>query len=257
MRLIFVLLTFVSSCSFAEIAEQGQNRKSIEVIGFGQVEIDKTATDFTFIIKQRGQSSVKLLQSIKQKSQILKQFLTNNSKKIKTSAMSPIALDIISSTQINSIEHVEFITRLPNRLPAKINTKPTPIQNDALDSVFVASQQVSVSFVDIEFYPHFIDYLSKLGVSEIKSVGMSNKHYQRHYQRALDNALVDAELKVKKIAEHLNIATDGVIAVQEIMPEHEGSISLNDGVSNLSKNSKSVEQEVVKAQVKVVFAIKP
>lgn len=257
MRLIFVLLAFVSSCTFAEIAEQGQNRKSIEVIGFGQVEIDKTVTDFTFIIKQHGQSSVKLLQSIKQKSQILKQFLTNNSKKIKTNAVSPIALDIISSTQINSIEQVEFITRLPNRLPAKINTKPTPIKNDAIDSVFVASQQVSVSFVDIEFYPHFIDYLSKLDVSEIKSVGMSNKHYQRHYQRALDNAIVDAELKVKIIAEHLNIATDGVIAVQEIMPVHKGSSSLNDGVSNLSIRSKSVEQEVVKAQVKVVFAIKP
>lgn len=257
MRVIFVLFAFVSFCTFAEIAEQEQIRKSIEVIGFGQVEIDKTATDFTFIIKQRGKSSVKLLQSIKQKSQVLQQFLTNNSKKIKISVMSSIALDIAASTQINSIEQVEFITRLPNKFPAKINTKPTPIQSDAIDSVFVATQQISISFVDIKFYPYFIDFLSKLSVSDIESVSMSNKHYQRYYQRALDNALSDAELKVKIIAEHLNIATDSVIAVQEIMPVHKGFLSLNDGVSNLSKSSKNVEQEVVKAQVKVVFAIKP
>lgn len=257
MRFIVTLCIVFSTATFADNMLHAGSSKSIEVTGFGEANVDIKSQQIKFSVERRGTSAVKLKQAVEHQTKLLQQFVAKNTKKVKIIAKQAVTLDVSYPALNNTIEQVEFISRLPNNLPAKINTKPQLTTSVNKNALIEAKLEIDVMILNREFYPHFIDYLFKLGITNIQSTEISLEIYQEHYQQALERALNNAKQKANKIAEELNIVVNGVVTVQEIIPNNGKGDAVYEHVSNTFKSNKSAEQEVVKAQVKAVFAIKP
>jgi uncharacterized protein YggE len=263
MRLGIISLIFFHSMTYGQSVEKLSTVNGVEVIGFGQVNLQTSTHSLDILVNERGASAVKIGQVVKQKVKLIKRFVDKYASHIKIEATSSVTLNVIYPTLNNTIDDVEFFTRLPNKRPVKINTK----LNSKLDNkqnkshsstaVIAASQRMIVSVNDINAYQHLIDYLMKVGVNDVQTMGISRAEYQELYQRALNNALADAKFKAKKMVNHLDISLAEVIAVQEVSADRRYFNDDTDKLKNYVRNEQKSDERTVNAQVKVLFAIKP
>ncbi len=263
MRLFIIFLTLFHSMTYGQSSVQLSTINGVEVIGFGQVNLQTSTHSLDIVINERGASAVKTGQSVEHKVKLIKQFADKHAKHIKIESTSSVILNIIYPTLNNTIDQVEFFTRLPNKRPIKINTKLNPTldnkQNNAHSNtaVIAASQRMIVSVNDINAYQRLIDHLIKVGVNDVQTMGLSRAEYKLLYQRALNNALANAKCKAQKMVNHLDISLAGVTAVQEMSVNKDYFTDDADKLKNHGHNEQQSDERTVNAQVKVLFAIKP
>ncbi|WP_085297164.1 SIMPL domain-containing protein [Cognaticolwellia mytili] len=263
MRLYIVLLFLFNSMVYGGGFQQQLPENGIEVIGSGQVELQTTTHSLDILVNERGVSAVKIGQDVEQKIKLIRQFAGKHGSNINIEATNSVVLKVTYPALSSTIDDVEFLTRLPNERPVKINTKLNPKldnrQNKHHTSIVVitGSQRMIVSVNDINAYQRLIDYLMKIGVNDVNTMDISHAEYQLLYQQALNNALADAKFKAKKMVNHLDISLAGVIAVQEMTVDKNYFNGNADKLKNHRNNELQSDERTVNAQVKVLFSIKP
>jgi uncharacterized protein YggE len=263
MRLVIILVTFFHSMTYGQTSLQLSATNGVEVIGFGQVDLQTTTHSLDIVVNERGASAIKVGESVEHKIKLITQFADKYASHIKLEATSSMTLKVIYPTLNSTIDDVEFLTRLPNKRPVKINTKLDPKLDNkqnkrrASTVVIAASQRIIVSVNDINVYQRLIDYLLKVGVNDIQTMAVSRAEYEMLYQRALNNALADAKFKAKKVVNHFDISLAEVIAVQEVTVDKNFFNDDADKLKNYTRNEQKSDERTVNAQVRVLFAIKP
>lgn len=263
MRLVIILLILFSSMAYGESYQQLSTVNGVEVIGFGQANVQTSTHLLDIVVSERSVSAIKASQSIEYKTKLINQFVDKNVNSIKINSISSLTLNMNYPSLNNTIDDVDFFTKLPNKRAVKVNTKLPAEHNDkgyksnSNNAVVEASLHMVIRVTDIDAYQRLIDHLMKVGVNDVQTMGVSRVEHQMAYQQALNNALADAKFKAKKMVDHLDISLAEVVAVQEMNVEKSYFYAEADKLKNYAHNEQQSDERVVNAQVKVIFAIKP
>jgi uncharacterized protein YggE len=252
--------------TYGQSVEQTLVAKGVEVIGFGQAELQATTHLLDIIIHERGVSAQKTAQNVEHKAKLIQQFADKHINTIKINSVSPVTVKVIYPTLDNTIDRLELLTRLPNKLPAKITINRDRLKNNENEhsqkqinaqAIIAVSQHIMISVSKMSAYQKLFDHLIKVGVSDVQPIAISQQEYQILYQLAFNNALANAKLKAKNIVSNMNISLGEINTVQEMNIENNAYADKKHMMQELRNNGQKSNQQVVNAQVKVVFAIKP
>jgi uncharacterized protein YggE len=256
----------MSSVTYSQSVKQTLVANGVEVIGFGQADLQSTTHLLDIIIHDRGVSAQKTAQNVEHKAKLIQQFVDKHTNNIKINSLSPVTVKVIYPTLDNTIDRLELLRQLPNKLPAKITINRERLKNNENEhsqkqvntqAIIAVSQHILISVSKMSAYQQLFDQLIKIGVSDVQPIDISQQEYQILYQLAFNRALANAKLKAKNIASNMNISLGEINTVQEISIENNAYADKKHLMQESRHNGQKSDQQVVNAQVKLVFAIKP
>ncbi|MGB1261385.1 MAG: SIMPL domain-containing protein [Cognaticolwellia sp.] len=243
----FLVLLSLSLCITAESAELVVPvlPNSIQVTGFGESYVSTSDYSLRVTISERGVSAEKTQQLVEHKAMLLRSFIEKNVGSVTLVEAYKPSLQVIYPKLNDNSAEVEFLTRLPNKKIAKINSQQSTAIARRFGPKIAVSASMDVDISQLSHYQAFIDQLVKIGVSEVLPMTVSKANYQRAYQQALKNAIKDGKDKAEKMLAMTGASLGKIIAVQEISPQQFNPLS----------NTQFSAEKMINAQVNLIFVM--
>jgi uncharacterized protein YggE len=233
---------------------------NITVVGNGTYITKTESYAVLLTIKEQGASAKKTKQQIEYKSDLIIKIANSLNLDKNTIQTSDIILQIKDRNQLLAVDNIELLTKTGNNKPVKVNLNKKQ-HKPGLDSnryaMVSGTQVITIILTDFDKLDVIIDRALQLGVSELSIRGLLNEMAEVSYQKALDNAFENAKNKAHLLAKNADVTLNNVISITELT---EGLKEKNDVITagfHSYDFAENLIENVINAQVSVVFAIKP
>jgi len=170
-----------------------------------------------------------------------------------------VSLRIIKEEPVIDIHGVEVNQRLPNNQKSKVyvGVPPSNHENNVIPQYFELSRTITVNFSDIKDYDQFLNAVIKIGVSKISPLTMSVGDTDKYYQQALAQAINNAKIKAKQIAQQSEQKLGKLVYVKELSSNH---YRARNSAAMMSTNasfehSSQIGNQAISASVLVKYSI--
>lgn len=245
--LVCLLFTFFVSAN--EKSPEG-----IEVVGYAVVEIKPDIYTVNIKVKERNISATKSQQLVEYKMQLVKNAAKSFVKQhddIRLSTLQAKAIELDSSITVNGVISRQTFAN-GGQGGVFISTDNLNQNSNASTNipqiVMEASQDITVKLSSISHYNQFMDSIIKVGVSHISPVKRSFSQQDKFYQQALDQALVNANQKAKKLADVMQVKLGRLLFIKE------NKLPTTHLLKSSDENDETADQQI-KAEIIARFAI--
>ena len=219
---------------------------SIQVTGFGEAYITANEYSLRVTISERGISATKTSQAVEHKVMLLQNFIDKHADSITLVEAYKPSVQVIYPTLNDNSAEVEFLTRLPNKKIAKINSQQSTAIARRFGPKVAVNYHMDVDISSLSNYQIFIEQLFKIGVSDVLPIAVSKQSYNTGYQQALKNAISNGKAKAQQMLATTGGSLGKIIAIQEINSQQYDPVN----------NTQFSTEKMINAQVKLIFVIK-